>query len=207
MFSPELHDLMFSITTMIEEALSYDDSDEIIPPAPRPRIVDVSSAHYLLGSLEFEHRFGLTPKFACRLALLLFDSEVLISQHRHGSVGGELALLLIMARFRGTTSTIQGIAFDFGYNNGEAKISDLLNLICTFLHNRFEHLLALKNLTRFAPYAQLWGEAMQQKYVDISNDPYIYEFPGSFRGVNCAVDGFRLAVARPTYGQEPFYSG
>lgn len=205
--SLELQEIILQKASAIDDATLYDEADEIIPPAPRPKILDVASAVNILGSVQFERQFGLSARYARRLADLLFGDTVLSSQHRHGSIGGEMALLMVMARFRCNIGTMQSISYIFGLNNGEGKISDFLRLTCEYLYTRFKHLLALENLSRFAPFTRAWGEAMERKYIAISHNPNVTAFPPAFHGVNCAVDGFRLPVARPIRGQEPFYSG
>ena len=93
------YDSLRIIGSVIEQATMYDRSSFLSAHPSFTKIVDVGSAQSLLGNTVFIRRFGVTPSFAIRLADLLFEDDVLRSQHKHGRMVGQLALLILLKGF------------------------------------------------------------------------------------------------------------
>lgn len=180
--------------------------DTFITAAPSPIIDDVGSALGILGSDGFLHAFGVKPPFARKLAALMLGTAAINSTHKHGHIFAEEALLLVLARLRSTVSTVSSLARLFGRPNTEGRTTDFLNVTARALHRKFNHLVKLQHLHRFAPYADAWEQMVVQKYSDLVGYD-VDTLPLRFSCVNSFADGYRLDVARLIAGQEAFYSG
>lgn len=201
--SPYLFYFMAQLAEILEMAMSV--QIQVLVRPVFACVVCVASALELFGDDGFVANFGVTPAFATEFAWLLFGNEVLKSRHKHGKMGGELALLILLARLRQTSSTLAQLAWSFGYYQGETKFSDLAFVAAMYIRDTFGHLLALENMGRFAHMAQQWATLINNKYMELV--PEFGGLRGMFVGVNCLIDCIRTAICRPIEGQEAFWSG
>lgn len=207
-------ELLESIRQTIIQALTYENRSDIITPV-RPRYTlkpcckTVTAAMQACKTIrKFEETFGFKPEEVVDLAKLLLPEFITFPANwKKGRVGREEALLVVLARFRNATATLEQL--DDIFERSGAWSSTVVRSTVAAISERYGRLLASETFPKFAPYFDMWERAIRDKYNEYASytQHELYSsLPWRFTEACVFLDGMRQSVARPCHEQELFYS-
>ena len=210
-----LIEFLESLRQTIVHALTYENRSHIITPVRlrytlKPCCRTVTAAMQACKTIrKFEETFGFKPEEVVDLAKLLLPEFITFPANwKKGRVGREEALLVVLARFRNATATLEQL--DDIFERSGAWSSTVVRGTVAAISERFGRLLARETFPNFAPYFDMWERAIRDKYNEYASytqhELYTSLPWRRFTEAFVFLDGMRQSVARPSNEQELFYS-
>jgi hypothetical protein len=189
----------------IDLTLTYDPRS-IVPGYLAPRMETIDDAFTYYGTAEFKHSFGASREELKTIALHVIGNHRFVSppSAKKGTIGGEEAILLLMARLRHVASTMCEVGKLLGVRS-KGYASCFGKMVIDYIYQRWRHLLELQNMTRFREYLDLWEDAVMGAYS--RSIGFQTALPDYTDGANVFLDCLRMCIARPSEGQRAFYNG